>query len=425
MRKLIIFTLTVMFLFSTININIYAKVPDPPNVSADGAVLMDGNSGQILYEKNMNASYPPASTTKVMTALLTLEKCKLDDKVKVSNDFTTKYLALRDGNSIGITNGEELTVRDLLHALLLISANDAAVALAEHISGSPQAFATLMNKKAAELGCTNTNFKNPNGLYDKDHKTSAKDLALIMKELSKYPEYQKISTTLNYQMSPTNNMDAEKTKKSRNFWNEDKLVYKNSKNYYDKCIGGKAGYTILSLHSFVSVANNNGRKLVVALVHSKEKTFYDDSKALFEYGFNNFQQKKLFSKGDIVENYYLDGTKIPLLASEDYYYCTENGSKSVPKVQVDKNSLKKKYFSKGTQIMTAKISIDGKQIGTLKLNSAVTVKSNKLSNANSISGYFEDNKAIIGCILAAILLILALQFLRIKVRQNKDKSSYF
>ncbi|NYC94934.1 D-alanyl-D-alanine carboxypeptidase family protein [Clostridium acetobutylicum] len=229
MRKLIIFTLTVMFLFSTININIYAKVPDPPNVSADGAVLMDGNSGQILYEKNMNASYPPASTTKIMTALLTLEKCKLDDKVKVSNDFTTKYLALRDGNSIGITNGEELTVRDLLHALLLISANDAAVALAEHISGSPQAFATLMNKKAAELGCTNTNFKNPNGLYDKDHKTSAKDLALIMKELSKYPEYQKISTTLNYQMSPTNNMDAEKTKKSRNFWNEDKLVYKNSK----------------------------------------------------------------------------------------------------------------------------------------------------------------------------------------------------
>ncbi|URZ01170.1 D-alanyl-D-alanine carboxypeptidase family protein [Clostridium felsineum] len=426
MRKLILCTFIVIFLFSNVSLNVHAAIPEPPKVSADGVVLMDGNSGQILYSKNMDASYPPASTTKIMTALLTLEHCKLDDKVKVSDNFTTKYLPLRDGNSIGITNGEEFTVRDLLYSLLMISANDAAVALAEHVSGSPEAFATLMNKKARELGCTDTTFKNPNGLYDKDHKTSAKDLALILRALSKYPEYQKISTTLNYEMAPTNKMNPEQTKKSRNFWNEDKLIYKSSKYYYDKCIGGKAGYTILSLHSFVSVANKDGRKLIVTLVHSKDKTFYDDSKALFEYGFNNFQQKKLFSKDSVVDNYFINGVKVPLLASADYYYSIENGSQSVPKVVVDKNSLKKKSFAKGTQIMTAKVYIDKKQICTLKLNSGVSIKSNSsITSGQSFISYMGNHKEVIGFALCVLLLVLALLIFRIRAKQAKNNSSYF
>lgn len=421
MKKILIYITTIIFLISSIKFDVHA-MPEPPKVSADGAVLMDGNSGEILYEKNMDAAYPPASTTKLMTALLTLENCKLNDKVKTSDDFTKKYLALRDGNTINIGDGEEFTVHDLLYALLLISANDAAVALAEHISGSPEAFAKLMNKRAAELGCTDTNFKNPNGLFDKDHKTSAKDLALIMRELSKNPEYKTISTTLNYEMAPTNKMDAAQTKKSRNFWNEDKLVYQNSHCYYDGCIGGKAGYTIQSLHSFVSVACKNNEKLIVAFIHSKDKTYYDDTKALFDYGFNNYEQKKLFSKGDTVQNYYANDMKIPLVATEDYYYLVPKGSNAKVKYYIPKNSLKEKYFKKGQQILTANVFIDGKKVGPLKLSS--NINNLKPKTKTIISGYSYSNyKTYLGYGLLCLLFIAGGAAVVIVKKKNRKEDN--
>lgn len=248
-------------------------------VAADSAVLMDGKTGEILYSKNMNTAYPPASTTKIMTALLVLENCKLDDIVTIG-----KKPPNTEGNNICLIVEEQFTVKDLLYALILESANDCANALAEHISGSVENFALKMNERAKELGCKNSNFVNPNGLYHKYHKSSARDMALIMRELIKYKEFTEIATTMSYSIPATN-----KTVRERLIPNRNKLLIKNSGVYYEGCIGGKTGYTIQSKHSYVAGAVRGNSELIVALVHDQEKKFYEDTIKLFNFGFKKLQ----------------------------------------------------------------------------------------------------------------------------------------
>lgn len=359
MRKIIMFLISFTIIFSNITYKAYAK-EDPPVVSADSVVLMDATTGEILYSKNPDTAYPPASTTKLMTALLALEKCKLDDVVTIG-----KNPPIVDGSKIYLFEGEQIKVRELLYGLLLVSGNDCAEALAEHISGSIDKFAIEMNKRALELGAKNTNFINPSGLFNDKHKTSARDLALIMKELSQNPEYTKIATTSFYKISPTNKSTAE-----RPLWNENKLIQKSSKLYYEGCEGGKTGYTVQSDHSYVSTATKNGQKLIVALVHDKNKTFFPDAAALFNYGFNNFQLMHLFSKGDLVTTYTNSDLNIPLLAASDFYYVKEKDSGNiVPKCTLNDENLSAKFFKTGDVIADANINLNNKTIGTLKLMS--------------------------------------------------------
>lgn len=280
MKKIFTIIVIAFLLLTSSDIKINAETLAPPNVSGDGVVLMDATTGEILYGKNIDETFHPASTTKIMTALLTLENTKLDDVVTLSNDFTTKNLTLIGGNNISLQNGEQIKVKDLLYALLLPSANDSAVALAIHISGSVPAFAELMNKRAKELGCTTANFQNPNGLYDKTHVVSAKDLALILRKLSTYPEFRQIATTTSYRMSPTNKTDQAKTTIDRTLRNEDKLIYKGTSNYYEGIDCGKTGYTTQSLHSYVAAATRNGHRLIVTIMHSNDQKYFTDAKAL-------------------------------------------------------------------------------------------------------------------------------------------------
>lgn len=358
MKKFLTILLSSIIIFSNINLKVLAKEPEP-TVSAEGAVLMDATTGEILYSKNMNAAFPPASTTKIMTALLTLEKCNLDDIVTVG-----KNPPFADGSKIYIFEGEQLTVRDLLYGLLLPSANDCAEALAEHISGSIDEFAKLMNKRAKELGCENTNFVNPSGLYNENHKTSAKDLALIMRQLSSMPEYKTIATTLATKIAPTN-----KNKEERPLWNENRLIQKNSRYYYDGIIGGKTGYTVQSEHSYVAAATRNGQRLIVALVHDKNKTFFEDSVNLFNYGFNNYKLEKLFSKGDEITNYKSENLTIPLIAGEDFYYVKEKNSNEVPTYTLPQTNLSDRSFKTGDILLEAPVTFSNKQIGNLKIAS--------------------------------------------------------
>lgn len=393
-----------------------------PTIGSDYAVLIDGKTGEVLYDKGMNSSFPPASTTKLMTALLTLENCKLKDTVTVSNDFLTKNAKYLDGNRIYIENGEQLKITDLLYSLLLMSANDSAVALADYVSGSVPEFAKLMNKRAKELGCTNTNFENPNGLYDDKHKSSVKDLALIMKELLKHPEFITISTTLVFEMSPTNKFDATKTKSTRRFWNEDKLLFKQSSAYYEGVLGSKSGYTIQSFHSFAAAASKNNSTFIVAF-HGKTKTFYEDTRALLDWGFNNFEEKKLFSKGDIVSYYNLNGTKIPLVASTDYYYVVPKNSKDKPKYSIKKNSIKKESFNKGDALLSLKLKLEKKDLPDLKLTSGINYKSNTIA-----SNKFSNNYQYIVAAVAASCFILLAAFLFVfrKFRAKKaNKNIYY
>lgn len=393
-----------------------------PTIGSDYAVLIDAKTGDVLYDKSMNNSFAPASTTKLMTALLTIENCNLKDTITVSNDFLTKNAKYLDGNRIYIENGEQLKITDLLYSLLLMSANDSAVALADHISGSVPEFAKLMNKRAKELGCTSTNFENPNGLYDDKHKSSVKDLALIMKELLKHKEFSTISTTLVFEMSPTNKFDAAKTKSTRRFWNEDKLLFKQSSVYYEGILGSKSGYTIQSFHSFAAAADKNNSTFIVAF-HGKTKTFYEDTKTLLNWGFNNFEEKKLFSKGDIVSYYTLNGTKIPLIASDDYYYVVPKNSKDTPKYSIKKGSIKKVTFNKGDTLLSLKLTLGKKDLPALKLTSGISYKQDAITSNKPFNNYQHITVAI-----AAICFILLASFFFVfrKLRAKKaNKNIYY
>lgn len=397
-----IFILSFMFL-SYMPQKVSAK-DAAPSVSADSAVLMDAETGEILYSKNADSAYPPASTTKTMTALLTLERSNLDDIVTVG-----KNPPLVDGSKIFIYEGEQLKVKDLLYALFLVSANDCAEALAEHIGGSMDNFTKMMNQRAKELGCTDTNFENPTGLFDSNHKTSAKDLALIMRELAKHPEFKEIATTLSYKIAPTNKFDKE-----RPLSNENRLVQKNTKYYYDGIEGGKTGYTIQSDHSYVASATRNGERLIVALVHDKNKTYFNDAVNLFNYGFNNFQLVRLFAKGDKVSNYMEHNLSIPLYAAEDFYYIKDKSDTAVPKLSLESKSLSTMTFKNGDNVLNASITFESKNIGTLKLTSGVDHIISSLNNT------ITTNNAPKPLVLLVVLAsVFAIVFALISLRQSK------
>ncbi len=411
MRRLINFMLIFVLTLSLLSYKSFAK-DSISNISADGIILMDAKTGEILYSKNIDVQYPPASTTKIMTALMVLENCKLDDIVKVG-----KKPPFADGSKIYIFEDEEFKVKDLLHALLLRSANDVAEALAEHISGSVEEFAALMNKRASELGAVNTNFVNPSGLYDENHRTTAKDLAIIMKELSKHPEFIEIATTPMYYIEPTN-----KSEKRRPLSNENRLLQKNSIYYYEGCEGGKTGYTVQSKHSYVAIASKNGQKLIAVLLHDAKKTYWSDVRKLFDYGFENFTLKTFCSKGDLLGNFNVTDTiKLPLLAADDFYYVESKDNPSTPEFTINSKDISKDSFSRGDKILTASITYNNKEIGTLDLASGedYSTKSTFLS-LNSDSN--EESNNIFNSIFRIILSIfstLAILVMALRIRRNR------
>lgn len=415
MRKLITIMFTALFLLFNIAPTVQAQVT-PPAVSADSVVLMDATTGTILYEKNKNSAYPPASTTKIMTVLLVLEKCNLDDVVTVS-----KKAEMTDGSKIYLSEGEKISVKELLYGLILASANDCAVALAEHVSGSTEKFATLMNEKANSLSCKNTNFVNPNGLYDVKHKTSAYDLALIMQELTKHDEYKKIATTPSYIMAPTNKSVAK-----RPLWNGNRLIHKGDSYYYPDSEGGKTGYTVQSQHSYIAIANRNGQKLIVALVHDSKKTFFPDSIKLLNYGFDNFELSKYFNKDQEVSNLTLeDGTLIPLLASKDFYIVKAKNSTEAkaPIIKTEQKDLNLASIVKGDEISKATITFD-KDSYDLALSSGVNYTKATSLSKGLLNNDSKDSKSslLINIIkYFAIIFIVLIVFLRLRHLRRRRK----
>lgn len=415
MKKFI--TILILFTATIFSLQVKASgINNQPSVSADGAILMDAKTGEILYSKNVDTKYPPASTTKLMTALLTFENCNLDDEVTVG-----KNPPFVEGSKIYLYEGEVLTVRQLLYGLLLTSGNDCAEALAEHIGGSIENFSEMMNEKAKEIGCKNTNFVNPSGLYDDNHRTSAYDLALIMRELIKYPEYIEIATTQSYQIPPTNKCDEPKP-----LWNENRLIQKGQKYYYESCIGGKTGYTIQSWHSYVAAATKNNQTLIVALLHDTKKTFFSDSISLFNYGFDNFSLEKLYSKDDIVDTLIIDeNTSIPVLCKNDFYYVKDKQSDQLPKLNIDAYpDLSSKTIVKGDVISKGTINYENSTLGTIELVAGgdYTPKKDIMEVA---SKQIEDNSLYIRNFIITIIIFVLLCFIIHFKNKHKEKIKNF
>lgn len=256
--------------------------PEGPQIGAQGAILMEAGTGTILYNKNIHEKLYPASTTKIMTCLLAIEHCSLDEMVSFSKEAV--FGIERDSSNAGIDVGEQISLEECLYIILLYSANEVTAAVGEHVAGSIDGFVDMMNEKAKELGCQNTHFNNTNGLPDENHYTSAYDLALIAQEFFKNETLCKISGTSFYTVNATPTQPD-----TWDMQNHHKLC-KNLPYEYDGFVGGKTGYTNVARQTLVSCAERNGMKLICVVMKEEAPYQFKDTISLFDYGFNNFMK---------------------------------------------------------------------------------------------------------------------------------------
>lgn len=253
--------------------------PTGPVVSAESAILIEAQTGTILYEKNIHAHQYPASTTKILTALLAYENSSMDEVVTFSHDDV--FGIPRNSNHIAMDVGDTLTMEVCLNALLIRSANEVAYAIAAHVGGSWEGFADMMNKRAKELGAVDSNFVNPNGLPNEEHVTSAYDLAMIGRAFFAN-EY-----LCNVTLSPK--LVVPKKKEDLIEWNQMALI-PTGKYAYEYLVGCKTGYTDSARSTLVSCAEKNGMRLICVVLNDENPEHNEDTIALFEYGFNNFSK---------------------------------------------------------------------------------------------------------------------------------------
>lgn len=253
--------------------------PEGPAIGAEGAILLEANTGVILYAKNIHEKLYPASTTKLMTCLLAVEHCSLDEIVTFSHDA---IFSLETGSSnIGIDEGQAMPVEECLYGILVASANEVANAVAEHVAGSQEAFADMMNEKARELGCTDTHFVNPHGLFSEDHYTSAYDLALIARAFFQNELLSKIGNTPSYHFTATADQPDDFVVKNKHQLITGDISYEGIK-------GGKTGYTDESRQTLVTCAEKNGMKLICVVMKEESPDQFNDTVKLLDYGFSNF-----------------------------------------------------------------------------------------------------------------------------------------
>ena len=259
--------------------------PSVPEIEGEAVVVMEAITQVMLYEKNADEKMYPASTTKILTAMIVLERCSLDEIVTFSENACNQ----EDGAvTIDSQPGEEMTVKDCMYALLLPSANDAAYALAEHVAGSVEAFAELMNEKAKEIGTTSSNFVNPSGLFHRDHYTTANDLAKIAQYAFQNSTFVDIISHPTYTIGPTN-----KTKESRELTNTHEMIVPGSSDYNEYVIGGKTGYLYESGRVLVTYAKKNGITLLTVIMDGAYSGIFSETQELLDFGWSNFTIKNV------------------------------------------------------------------------------------------------------------------------------------
>ncbi len=299
--------------------------PQGPVISAQAAILMDADSGTILYAKNIHQHLYPASTTKMMTCLLAVENCSLDENVVISADAVSAVPS--DGSSIGSNPGDEMPMSECLYAILVASANEIANAVGEHIAGDDRSFVFMMNQKARELGCEDTHFANANGLHDSDHYTSAYDLALIAREFFKNDTLYRIGNTASHHFVATDTRSQDFTQV-----NKHKLI--TGEVAYSGIIGGKTGYTSAAMQTLITGCERDGMRLICVVLKEDNPTQFTDTVALFDYGYSNFTSVKI-AEADTTyaiggNNFYETGRSI-FAGLDSIFYLDESATAVIPK----------------------------------------------------------------------------------------------
>lgn len=373
------------------------------------SILIDSTTGQILYEHNAYEKLYPASTTKLMTAILTLENCQLTDTVTVNPDALKGIPATY--TTAALQPNEQLTVDQLLHVLLIPSANDAANVLAYHVAGSIENFAIMMNAKAKEIGCQNTHFVNPSGVHNDDHYSTAYDMALIGKFANTFDTVKDIVTQTQYSLP-----DLPDGKK-RNFKTTNTLITPNNKYYYEYATGLKTGYTDKAKSCIVAKAKKGDTELICAVLYG-EKT--EDKKnereldchTLFDYGFNNYKETTICEKNQSINTDSIDNVpeiyeNTDVLYEDDLNLLVNQNSNSNIESNVSWNTELKYPISKDTVIGNVTYIIDGNNYSV----NLIAGENILPTNSESISNIFY--------VLVGILIIILLITIFTKKRKNR------
>lgn len=379
---------------------------------SNSAILIEKDSGKILYSVNENEKMYPASTTKVLTAIIAIENLPLDKKLTASYNAIMSIPAGYSNAAIQI--GESLTVKELLEVFLVHSANEAGYILAEDISGSISEFANLMNKKAEKIGCKNTHFTNPSGLHDENHYTTAYDLALIARYCMKNETFRKIVSMSSCTIAATDKYEE------RYFKNTNEMLNPKSEYYNENIIGIKTGYTRQAQNCLISAIQKNGIELISVVLGSPasvgEKGVsgkYTDTQTLFDYGITNFGYKNLIKAGQIITQVNVkhsteDTKNLDLIAEKAIEVFSNNSLSSdlEPKIILVENISAP--IKANTVLGTINYTIDG-----------INYTSNLLAKNDVESSPYLQN--VLKIIFAVIILIIVYKLMYSGKNKNKNK----
>ena len=393
--------------------------PVAPDLVSGSAILIDADTGAILYQKDAHEKCYPASTTKIMTGLLTIENCSMNETVTFSS-AAANSVTWEDAN-LATKAGEQYTVEQSLYGLLLYSANEIAYGLAEHVGGTLSNFVDMMNARAKQLGALDTHFNNASGLYDPNHYTTAYDMAMIARGCYNNSTFVNIDSTYTpYTIGPTN-----LTSQSRTFSHRH-LMLKNRAYYYEYCKGGKTGFTDQSGYTLVTFAEKDDMRLICVCFKSTDTGRYADTRSLFDWGFSNF--KKVTASGDAISSlfnntsYYNSAVfskyNLDLKLNASTLTIPSSGSVSNVSMGVDQN-----YSSSDDNGMyTARVDFQysGNTVGTATLTMAAANALNAGSNLPYLSdtadtGAPSAKKCVVINIwflaAAGVLILIGLHFL--------------
>lgn len=403
-----IFSLFVLLLMFFSNLGFAIE----PTVASSAAILVESSTGKILYEKNAYEKMYPASTTKVMTAILILENCDLNEMATVSHNA---IYSLPSGYvNANLQKGEEISVKDLMYALMVKSANDAAIVLAEHLDGSVEGFADRMNTKAAELGCQNTHFVNPNGIHNENHYSTAYDLYLMASYAMKNETFRKYVSTASYTLPSTNLYPTT----DRVCVTTNDMIRPKSKYYDENVIGVKTGYTAEAKNCLIAASQKDGTELISVILHSGTNAEglserYVDTAALFDYGFENFAFSDVVEKNAIVKNIEIengnkDTKSLDLVAKDTLsgYLAKDVDLESLsPEVNLNENLVAP--IARGSVLGSATYSINGEKYTT------------ELLASHDVEKKFDFRILILG--IGIVLLLLGIAILRVQFRRKLNR----
>lgn len=377
MKKIIL----CMTLFIIITISVCPVAAEDLDIPAPFYILIDPKTGQVLYEQSADDRCFPASTTKIMTAVLAIEKGDLD-RIVTAND--SNIYPGRGGANIGIMAGEEISVRSLLYGLLIRSANETVNIIADNICTTRQEFVDLMNKRAKQLGCSSTHFVTTNGMHDPDHYTTARDMAKIARYAMTFKEFRDIVGQKSFTLPDTNKHTQFGPQKWDSLYTTNRLFYYHS-DYYSEVLGIKTGYTTEAGNCLVSaVRNEQGMELLAVIFGNRTKNVdrnvFGSSRTLLEYGFKNFSNQKLIGSNEFLTSVpvedALDNQELRLITQEELF--------SVLPVNQDNWNLEKKVqyihpvftapIQKGEVLGTMEYKRNGTLLGKVNIVAAHSVE---------------------------------------------------